>query len=62
MLVAFHHFLQYIQLTDNHTVIRVGYFKVATKDVKEPLSTQETRDLIEKYILLIVAKMVLLSR
>jgi translation machinery-associated protein 16 len=30
-------------------VVRIGYFKVATKDAKEPLSTFQVRDLVEKY-------------
>ncbi|KAI5842385.1 translation machinery-associated protein 16 [Morchella snyderi] len=31
-------------------LIRVGYFKVSTKDVKVPLSKQEIRDLVEKWV------------
>ncbi|PUU73800.1 translation machinery-associated protein 16 [Tuber borchii] len=31
-------------------LVRVGYFKVATKDTTEPLSIPQTRDLIERWV------------
>lgn len=41
--------LQHAHKNTNDIVVRVGYFKVETKDTTIPLSTQQIRNLIEKY-------------